>query len=87
MLTFKHETKDDVVHIELDGEYLALEQSHSIYIQQSSEFINGKINLLMLKKKEVRLDKTTIETKLIDLDRKLSLTIESKQIAVMKRSK
>jgi hypothetical protein len=87
LLTFKHSSRDDVVHMELDGEYFALEQPHSIYIQQSCEFINGKINLVAFKKKELRLTKVPPETKLIDFDKKLAAIIESKQIALMKKAK
>ena len=49
--------------MELDGEYFALERPHSIYIQQSEEFINGKINLVSMKKKEVRLNSQNICSK------------------------
>ena len=69
MITFKSTGGDDVVHMELDGEYFALEKPHSIYIQQSEDFVNGKINLVALKKKEVRLQSMVLETKPIDFEK------------------
>jgi len=47
--------------MELDGEYFALEKPHSIYIQQSDELVNGRIKLVALKKKEVRLNRASLE--------------------------
>ena len=63
LITFKKTEKDATIHMELDGEYFALERPHSIYIQQSEEFINGKINLVSMKKKEVRLNSQNICSK------------------------
>jgi len=76
LITFKNTGADDVIHMELDGEYFALERPHSIYIQQSEEFVTGKVNLVSLKKKEVKLHGQTPEAELIDFEKRIKALIQ-----------
>jgi hypothetical protein len=66
LISFRAESKQDNVHIEIDGEYFNIEQPHSIYVQQSEGFKNGKINVLVLNDQEVKAKRTKFVGKSIN---------------------
>jgi hypothetical protein len=67
-MSFKKETEEDQVHIEIDGEFYKIEQPQSLYIQQHEEFIEGKINILVLQDKEAKHRKIKFEAKPINFE-------------------
>lgn len=85
LITFKNTGGEDVVHMELDGEYFALERPHSIYIQQSEDFVKGSINMVSLKKKEVKLHGPTPEAELIDFEKRIKALIQSRGSSLKQR--
>lgn len=73
--------------MELDGEYFAVERPHSIYIQQSEEFANGKINIVTMKKKEVRLNCHDLDTQLIDFEGIMAALTQEKTLTHKQKNK